>query len=238
MTGKRSNQRRAREELKRRGPVGDERSWKNRVKHDLDASRKARAAKKQQKETCEIRRSRFFGKGLFARSVVETSPSPRSDASNGSISFSSPSTSSGDSGGDSSRMSFQTPLKEPVTCNTCDDHQFHQGLHRLGQSETVLLEDEEEPLYPSPPFTCSFSVMDPKIREIHKERREHDQAVGKSLDKINRSVETLMAIGVAMNVELSKHSEALENIKVSATKVTEQTQLNNTRAARFLRRRF
>jgi len=239
-TGKRGNRRRAREELKRRGPAGGGASGNYRTRNDLEATRKARAVKAQQKKEREARRSGIF-RGLFARAMEETPPSPRNLALNRSLSSSSASSGGGGGGGGGGvATSRKASLKDRLSRSVSDDALLHHRLGGLGASETVILDDdEEEPHYALPPFSTSApSVMDPTIRAVRQEKREHDQAVGSSLDQINRGVDALMAVGTAMNVELRGHAEALEGIQASANEVTEQTQVNNTRAARFLRRRF
>ena len=56
--------------------------------------------------------------------------------------------------------------------------------------------------------------------------------------QIARGVDTLGPIAAAMKVELNKHAEAIDEIEATASTVTEQAEVNNTRASRFLRRRF
>lgn len=242
-TGKRGNQQRARKELKRRGPARDRGSGKYRTKHDLEATRKARAARTQQKKERAAHQSRTFGGGLglFARAAVEKPTSQRSAVLKQSPSSSTVGSDGGSCGGGrGSWKSRKTSLKERIARGVIDDTLLNQGLGALGESETVVLEDEEEQEQPYPPssFMSGLSVLDPGIVEIRHERHEHDQAVESSLDEINSGVETLMAVGRAMNVELRRHSELLEGIQESATEVTAQTELNNTRAARFLRCRY
>ena len=69
------------------------------------------------------------------------------------------------------------------------------------------------------------------------EKCEHEQAVSTQLGHINAGVDQLEAVASAMSVELRRQSERLGDIQTTATAVTEQAELNNTRAARFLRKR-